>query len=93
MADKRITIVIRPYLLRWPLREESENPIKQRREKRCDTCALAPELVQSWSLTSACESVTQVRSREEHRGHTADTHKVDGTMRLSATLSRRGSFF
>jgi hypothetical protein len=25
IADTRITIVIRPYLLRWPLREESEN--------------------------------------------------------------------
>ena len=39
-----------------------------------------------------CESVTQVRSREEHRKRTADTHKVDGTMRLSATLSRHAAF-
>jgi hypothetical protein len=39
-----------------------------------------------------CESVTQVRSREEHRRRAADTHKVDGTMRLSATLSRHAAF-
>jgi hypothetical protein len=31
IADTWITIVIRPYLLRWPLREESLTPTKQPR--------------------------------------------------------------
>ena len=31
IADTWITIVIRPYLLRWPLREESITPTKQPR--------------------------------------------------------------
>ena len=45
IADTRITIVIRPYLLRWLRREESETPIKQRRAKHCYMCEVAPELV------------------------------------------------
>ena len=47
IADTRITIVIRPYLLRWPRREESETPIKQRRAKHRYTCVVAPELVRA----------------------------------------------
>jgi hypothetical protein len=34
IADTRITIVIRPYLLRWPRREEIENPTKLSQAKR-----------------------------------------------------------
>jgi len=34
-------------------------------------------------ITCPCESVTQVRSREKHCGHAADTHEVDGAMPLS----------
>jgi hypothetical protein len=41
---------------------------------------------------SFCESVTQVRSREEHRKRTADTHKVDVAMRPRATLSGHDGF-
>ena len=40
-------VVIRPYLLRWPRREESETPIKQRRAKHRYTCVVAPELVRA----------------------------------------------
>ena len=38
------------------------------------------------AIFCVCESVTQVRSREEHCGHAADTHKVDGSIRLRCTL-------
>ena len=44
------------------------------------------------SLEHLCESVTQVRSREEHRKRTADTHKVDVAMRPRATLSGHDGF-
>ena len=46
----------------------------------------------SETTVSGCESVTQVRSREEHRKRTADTHKVDVAMRPRATLSCHDGF-
>ena len=47
IADTRITIVIRPYLLRWPRREESENSNQAAPSKTLLYYAVAPELVRS----------------------------------------------